>query len=415
MDAWRGSWILLILAVCLGALAVRAAIDPATPLAEITPRRPSEAGSGLPQVRVLIGSSARPGVRLRIEGPYRVLARDDWRVVAQGKRLGETEVKATDDGLQIGELKFQESRLKVEVSKHGSLWVDRGRYRGSLMLVRRDGGHVAVINHVDLEPYVASVVNGEMPEAFPVAARQAQAIAARSYVLYQIKARGAARDFDVFDNARSQVYQGMERMDRQGKHWAVETANSRRVAEETQGTVLLYQGRLFCPYYGAVCGGHTGRGSDQFSDAAPPLVGVACEGCRDAPRYRWQVETLTEPALARLTEYLDRTGRSVGRIEQVSVVAPAAGRLGEVTVVGERGQITLSSATFRQEVAGSGELPSPYYVLSWRPPRVIYEGRGWGHCVGLCQWGARGMAQQGSDCAAILAHYYPGSTLGVTR
>lgn len=415
MDAWRGSWILLVLAVCLGVLAVRASVDPHAPLAELASSRSTAHESAGPQVRVLIGSTARPTVRLRIDGPYRVLAHDDWRVVAQGKRLGETEVTLTDEGLRIGELMFREPRLKIEVAEDGSLWVDRGRYRGTLMLARREDGRVAAINHVNLEPYVASVVNGEMPEAFPAAARQALAIAARTYVLYQVKARGTARDYDVFDSARSQVYQGLERMDEKGQRWAVETAGSRRVAEDTRGIVLLYQQRLFCPYYGAVCGGHTGRGTDQFSDAAPPLVGVPCEGCRDAPRYRWRIEAATEPASNRLTGYLERTGQGVGRIEQMVATGSADGRLGEVTVIGDQGQRTISTDTFRQEVAGAGELPSPYYALSWRPPRVVYEGRGWGHCVGLCQWGARGMAQQGSDCEAILAHYYPGSTLGATR
>lgn len=421
MDAWRRAWIRIVLAVCLGGLAVRASIPSSGILVELPDGSLPTLGGNvappgtIPQVRVLLGSAARPVWKLRIDGPYRILAPDGWRVVGQGQRLGETELSATDDGLRIGELKLRQRRLKIEVATSGSLWVNQRRYRGQLWLVRQEDGRISAINNVDVEPYVASVVNGELPAEFPPAARQALAIAARTYVLYQMKARGAARDFDVYDNTRSQVYQGVEMIDAQGRRLAVETADSRRVAEDTRGVVLLYQGRLFCPYYGAVCGGHTGRGSDQFRDAAPPLVGVPCDGCSDAPRYRWQVETASEPMVARLSAYLDRTGRTVGAIQSMAATEPADGRLGEVTVTGDRGSAVISTATLREEGVGPRELPSPYFALRWRPPRVTIQGRGWGHCVGLCQWGARGKAQAGSDCAAILMHYYPGATLSVAK
>ena len=420
MDAWRRSWILLVLAVCFSAAAIRASIQNSTPLVELphgglpVGTKGSEPNT-IPQVRVLLGSAARPNWTLKIDGQYRILAPDGWRVVGQGMRLGATEVSATDDGLRIGERTFPEGRLKIEVAESGTLWVNQRRYRGQLSLVRQEDRRVSAINSVDVEPYVASVINGEMPADFPPAARQALAIAVRTYVLYQMKARGAARDFDVYDNTRSQVYQGIEMTDAAGRRLAVETAESRRVAADTRGIVLVYQGKVFCPYYGAVCGGHTGRGSDQFRDAAPPLVGVPCGGCNDAPRFRWQVETASEPVLQRLAAYLARTGQEVGTVESISADDPADGRLGQVTIVGERGKVKVSSAVFREEAVGSRELPSAYYSLNWRPPQLTIQGRGWGHCVGLCQWGARGKALTGSDCAAILGHYYPGSTLAVTQ
>jgi stage II sporulation protein D len=419
MDAWRGSWILLVLAVCLSGLAIRASLRPAVPLAELPGERSDDhalpAAGTIPQVRVLLGSAGRPSWTIQIDGKYRIVAPDGWRVVGQGDRLGATEASAASDGLRIGQRTFSEQRLKIEIAESGSLWVDKRRYRGDLLLVRREERAVAAVNCLDLEPYVASVINGEMPGDFPHAARQALAIAARSYALYQIKARGGARDFDLYDNTRSQVYQGMETIDAQGRRLAVETEGSRRVADETRGIVLLYQGKLFCPYYGAVCGGHTGRGTDQFADAAPPLVGVPCDGCAEGPRYRWKVEIDSMPVANQLATHLTRTGRAVGAIESVSTREPVPGRLGQVSVRGDRGSTVISTAAFRDEAVGVRELPSPFFTLSWQPPKLTMDGRGWGHCVGMCQWGARGKALAGSDCAAILGHYYPGSALGVVR
>ncbi|MEX0939357.1 MAG: SpoIID/LytB domain-containing protein [Pirellulales bacterium] len=369
--------------------------------------------SGLPSVRVLLGDVSRERFSLRIDGPYRVLGEDQWSIVAQGHKLGETSVEAEPEGIRIGERDFPAPRLSIEVQRDGDLWVDDRRYRGSLQLIRRDDGPLSVVNVVPVEDYVASVLPSEMPADFPLAAQQAQAIVARSFVLYQMKTTGENRDYDVFDSQRSQAYGGMQYVADSGRALAVESAASRRVIDQTRGMVLVYGDRLFCTYYAAVCGDHTLRGSDVFGDAAPPLVGVACVDCSDAPRYRWRQELLREQFEPKLRDYLVRIGEDVGQIRSIHSAVDDPARLPQVIVRGNQAEAQVSSVNFRLYVLGAADAASARYELKLDGDRLDVHGRGWGHSVGLCQWGARGRAERGHDCHQILGHYYPGSELRV--
>src|SRR5258708_36314358 len=118
-----------------------------------------------------------------------------------------------------------------------------------------------------------------MPAAFPEEARKAQAIVARTYALYQKQVADGGSIADLFASTRSQKYLGYQYREG-GKLLAGESESSRRIAAATRGQVCHYQGKIFCTYYCAVCGGSTVRGTEVFSDAAPPLVTVNCDFCR---------------------------------------------------------------------------------------------------------------------------------------
>ncbi|REJ68389.1 MAG: SpoIID/LytB domain-containing protein [Planctomycetota bacterium] len=374
-----------------------------------------DARSAWPAVRVLLGSTARPQHRLEIRGPYRLRVRGDWRVLAQGERLDAATATVDDDGIRLGEDRFPHRELQIDVLESGALWLGGHRYHGDLQLLADGDGQLRAINLVDIESYVASVVNGELPADFPEAARQAQAIAARTYALYHMKSRRESQAFDLYDNTRSQVYGGIEYVADDGRRLAVETSSSRAIAEQTEGMVLVYDGRVINSYYSAVCGGHTAAGLSIFADAAPPLVGVACEGCRDAPRYRWAVELPRADVHARLTAYLDGIGQHLGEIRSVEALDAHDGRLPEVKIEGAKASHRISTAVLRRHVLRTRDLPSAFFSLREQGELVHCEGRGWGHGVGMCQWGARGMAAEGATCPEILDHYYPGCQVRVVR
>lgn len=369
----------------------------------------------LPPVRVLLGSKKRNSHQLRIDGPYRVRVLGDWRVLAQGDRLEACQASVSDNTLRIGNKPFQHPGLQLDVLETGTLWVNGHRYHGSLRLVSDGENQLRAIGLVDLESYVASVVNGEMPGDFPLAARRAQAIAARTYAIYHIKSGGRGQDFDLYDNTRSQTYGGIETIDSEGRRLAVETPSSRQIAVDTAGVALLFNGRVINSYYSAVCGGHTANGTVIFSDAAPPLIGVACEGCTDAPRYRWAIDMPRDDMRARLSAYLDRIGRHLGEIKTVEATDAVDGQLPQVHIVGAQAEHRLSTATLRRHVLKTSDLPSAFFSVTEQDGLIRCQGRGWGHGVGLCQWGARGLAQQGRNCVEILSHYYPGCQLRVVR
>src|SRR4029077_15905930 len=127
--------------------------------------------------------------------------------------------------------------------------------------------------------YTASVVDGEMPAAFPDEARKAQAIVARTYALYQKRVAARGSIADLFASTRSQKYLGYQYREG-GKLLAGESESSRKIAAATRGQVCHYHGKIFCTSYCAVCGGNTVRGTEVFSDAGAPLVSVKCDFCR---------------------------------------------------------------------------------------------------------------------------------------
>lgn len=370
--------------------------------------------SSVPNVRVLLRGD-EGGSSIRVSGPYRVVPPEDWRILAQGESLETSDVKATADGIQIGGRAFPLQEVVVEPIESGSLWHNDQRYRGKLLLSRRDNDRVNAINVVSLEDYLASVINGEMPETFPPAARQAQIIAARTYTLYQMKTFGLGRDYDVFSSTRSQMYRGVEYLDQQGQAMLAETAASRKLANDTQGVVLLYQDRIFCSYYSAVCGGHSLDGRSVFRDATPPLLGVACEDCSDAVNYRWEKFVDRTKFQKNVADYLRAQGEDLGHLKSVEVEEPILGSMSEVTISGEQGSLEISTDTLRRAVLADASLPSAMFSIEVEANQIRIQGRGWGHGVGMCQWGARHQAELGHSAAEILQHYYPNTTLGWVR
>ena len=425
----RSIGLALAAALCMGGLALRWSVPRAAdspngpPLAELaaTPlasaaHSPDPADT-IPLIRVRLkgtGTTQSAPRTLRIDGPYLVTELDGWRVQAQGGKLPAAELGGDDAGLMIGNQRFATRRLQIKVILDGTLWIDGHRYRGDLRLLAEPEGGLALVNVLDLEAYLASVLPSEMPNAFPAAARQAQAIAARTYALVQIKNSRAGRDFDLDDSTASQRYLGMEYIDAQGRRLAVESDSSRNIIDRTRHMVLLYGGRLFCTYYSAVCGGHTTSGPAVFGNAAPPLVGVPCEHCQAGPHYRWDVAATAAEVQAKIDAHLAGSGRRLGTLQAIRVDDPGGGMPPEVELVGSEGEYRFPAAEFRRRI--STAWPSGLLLTAkLQGDQVLIAGRGWGHGMGLCQHGARALAAEGRTSSEILEFYYPGSQLAKVR
>jgi stage II sporulation protein D len=168
------------------------------------------------------------------------------------------------------------------------LAVDGKAYRGELTVERGDGG-LSVVNTVPLERYVRSVVPSELPQGWQTQAYRAQAVAARSYAVAGIR---PDRPFDLYADARSQVYGGI----------ASETAATNTAAAETAGETLAYEGRVIAALYDSSSGGRTAAVQDAFPGTSPEpyLVSVADPFDSISPYHRWQLALTGEQLRARL-------------------------------------------------------------------------------------------------------------------
>ena len=331
-------------------------------------------------------------------------------------------------------------------------------FRGRVQ-VRLNGRQVQAINHLPLETYLMSVVGSEMPASWPQAALQAQAVAARTYALAR---RRPAEPFDVKATVASQVYRGV----------AGETASTREAVASTRGQVLLYNNApIEAVFHSSSSSGRTESSGELWNQQLPYLVSVP-DFDQTSPVRRWRVRF--EPAdLQRLfpeTGGVQRievlTLSNSGRIRRARIVGPFGAQL--LTGAQLRERLGLRSTLVQLEWIGSPSQPTPAAAspkppetatlaaarlaspatrepeplpdsasgawgsppaalpplpaaasrpalesssLDRTPAALVVEGLGFGHGVGMSQWGAYGMALQGKTYGEILFHYYRGVTL----
>lgn len=388
-----------------------ASAAPAAELPVLDIQDAASAASPAP-VRVCITSAPVESLSIMVRRGCRIRPVESETVLDRPDRLDAAKVTATGIGVRIGAREYPVSRIEIVPDNPPDLRVGDRWYRGTLRLFRRSGGKLIAVNVLPLEEYVASVVDSEMPASFPPASRQAQAIIARTYALYQMTSKPVHPHFDLYADVRSQKYLGYQYLDAEGRKLAGETAAGRRAAAETAGIVCTHRGKLFCTYYSAVCGGRTVRGDLVFSDAAPVLASVQCDWCRDADRYRWSNRLSGGDVDSSLRDLLPVAWRGIATVREGGGTAADGSKL-FVLSDGAR-TVEVSAAELRRRLP-AGILHSPHFTMRKEGGWFVFEGQGHGHGVGLCQWGARGQAQAGRNCLEILRHYYPGVELVALR
>ncbi|HUB06997.1 MAG TPA: SpoIID/LytB domain-containing protein [Myxococcales bacterium] len=278
----------------------------------------------------------------------------------------------------------------------GPLRVGSSELRGSLE-VRCQGRRWLAINVLPLEEYLVAVLGGEMPPTFPAQALEAQAVAARSYALHRkVEAMQQGLLYHLDSTVLSQVYGGMARED----------GRTRAAVEATRGEVLAYGMLPVEAYFHASCGGRTETGAAALGRDEPYLVSVSCPGARRSPYAHWTVR-VTPAELGRLARPLVGSGEVTG----LRVVSrTATGRARTLQLSTTEGLRTVAATQLRAAL-GYVRLPSLWFDVHGTDGVLVFEGQGAGHGAGLCQWGARVLAEEGQGYREILAHYYPGTEL----
>lgn len=279
-------------------------------------------------------------------------------------------------------------------------------YRGRLRVTAGPSGW-EVINVVDLEQYVAGVIGWEMIAGWPLEALKAQAVATRTYAVFEMEAaRGNGRAWDLDDTTAYQVYGGVGPAD-QPRQWR-ETPNVLAAREATSGKIMTYQGKGFRAFFHSTSGGHTisppeGLGIDSV---IPPLAGVDLgEFGKDSPKHRWRMSLAAGEVKARLIE-AGIAPADIIRIEAADT-APS-GHAVTLKLFDRNGKHRLVSAISVRRALG---LFSTNFSAEKLAEEWVFEGRGYGHGCGMCQWSARGMAAAGWKGERILETMYPGSEL----
>lgn len=348
---------------------------------------PAFAQSGLAfgTVRVLL--AVEPVVTVTASGPHSGYVDGDRRFsapVALAWPVAQVDGRLFVDGVPLG----RSLSLRMD---NGLLEFDGRRYRGALRLEATTDG-IEVVNVLDVESYLRGVVPAEMAAVWPLEALKAQAVAARSYTLTSLDP--SAR-YDLCATDHCQVYRGV----------AAEHARTDAAIEATAGVVVTYEGTAARTYYHADSGGVLASSAEVWGAWTPYLL-ARSDTPVDTPHRAWQVR-LDGVAVGR---ELSAAGHDVGAVSSIRVVSLSeSGRVRELEVVGERGHRLLSGALLTQQARGWGLKSMIFRVQGG----MLVNGDGWGHGVGMSQYGARALANAGFDYGQILAFYYPNT--GLTR
>ncbi len=318
-------------------------------------------------------------------------------------------------------VRWDQPSLSIATARGGLVTVGNNRYPGTLAIVASEGGGTFdVVNHVGMETYLPGVLERELYASWHPTAFRAQAIAARSYALWECTL-SPHRAYDLEATEASQVYGG-----------AATSAKAIAAVQDTRGMVIAYRDRVVPAFYSAA---HGPRG--QSAEAAfpnrvepiPPLAGIQT-GTWDAAssRYKWGPFSRETATLSRRIAAWGRANRhavaSLGTLTAISIPQTSStGRPASFKLTDSTGRsYEMAPESFRfacnydteglPKLAADHKLYSSDVTVTVTGSRVQFtNGQGFGHGVGLSQWGAQAMALAGHHYPAILAFYYPGSRI----
>ena len=255
-----------------------------------------------------------------------------------------------------------------------------------------------VINTLDIESYLDGLVNTEFNSKWNVESVKAQVVVARTYALYQAEqARKSKRHYDLDSSTDDQVYDGFIKED----------FVSSRAVDQTRGLVLKYKNKLFSTYYHSTCGGMTELPEIVWGSKHPVYSKrITCSFCQSSPKYKWSISIQAEDILKKLTLTIDPK-----TLHLALTTHPASGRVVMVTVMKGSAILKKISGVEFRKLIGPTILPSTRFDLIQNGTTFQLMGGGFGHGVGLCQFGAKTLGESGKTFSDILKIYYPQATL----
>ncbi len=268
------------------------------------------------------------------------------------------------------------------------------KYAGNASVIKTQKG-LMLINIIDIETYLHGVLPNEVPTGWNLQALKAQAVVSRTYALYEVaNSRKSNKEFDLYSDTRSQVYNGIEN----------ETELTSLAIYSTIGEVLKYQGRIIQSFFHASSGGMTESSREVFNDDKPYLTPVPSPYSTYYKENKWDIAI----TLKKLEEELKLTNSII----KISVpVRTISKRIKTIEIDDQlSNKIRISGQDFRN-IVGPQSMKSTRANIHISNDFVLISGVGYGHGVGMGQWDAFGMASQGYQYKDIVTYFYHGTSV----
>jgi len=264
-----------------------------------------------------------------------------------------------------------------------------------------------VVESMNLETYLYGVLAGEMSPKFDIEALKSQSIAARTFVMYKKdnpSASGHKTSIVCTDYTHCQEYKSYEELkDTKGIDWINNYYDKiKQAVDETKGQILTYNNKPILPLYFSTSSGKTENSEEVFSTKHSYLQSVNSPYDHESPKYTSQVIISKLKFINIITSNYSGTNLTLNNLEkQVSIISNNTGGSVDKIKIGDK-QITGTN------MRSLFNLNSANFEIKFDEDNIIFNVKGYGHGVGMSQWGAEGMAQEGFSCYDILKHYYTG-------
>ena len=368
----------------------------------------------VPVIRVLITPRPIERASVTTTGAYGVLV-DDTIISRSDAPLGETLVTRSGGNWSFGLLSGQGRQIVLEPVDEVRSHLGATSYRGSIHFLPVGEKKFIVVNYLDLESYLAGVLPKELYSYWSSETYRALSVAARTFAMYHMLRSGSSQEYDLGSTQSAQVYGG----------YSAETQKSWQAVRFTHGQVLTFgqaeNERVFMTQYSASCGGRVNPAHviRNANDIEPLRGGQECDDCAGSSRYRWPPVQITKTDLHRALRESYKEASALEEIKELRVTGKTPfGRFVWVEARdGNNHSIRVRAEDIRLALLRSS-IPAARKLYSMNcqfrdlgNAIEFYDGRGFGHGVGLCQWGAQGKAAKGITGKEILRFYYPGARI----
>ena len=283
--------------------------------------------------------------------------------------------------------------LPVKIESGSNIAINGKYYRGHFLANKAKSG-VNIINVIDIEDYVKGVVPKEADVSWNIEALKTQSVISRTYALSTM-GKHAHEGFDLCDKTHCQVYGGL----------SGEADSANEAVAKTEGEVLTFNGEFAQTVFHSNSGGHTENPKYVWSWKEIPsyLRGVRDPHSKDLPHFTWENV---------LGEAFIRNKLKVGKILSIKTKGKTpAGSAIDIIIRHAKGTLTMNAAKFRLDIDPNKIKSVSHLEITKSGSNFIFKGNGWGHRVGLSQWGAKAMADKGMSYGRILSFYYPGTKI----
>ncbi len=347
------------------------------------------------KIRILVIRN-KPDIQVSCKSPFEVFD-DQGRSVFKGASLPGATVSAAAAGIQWWKEIVPGKFLLLRSVGNGVRVSNTGLFGDTILFYKNAKGSLDVINELDLDDYLKGVIPFEGNPQWSLESLKAQAVASRTFALTRMIERHD-EEYDVMAGVFSQVYAGKR----------IENERTNDAIEATKGLVLMYNGKLFPAYFHSTCGGATTAVDLVWPvKPHPALGGVECRFCEKSPHYKWETRILP----SEIKEKLAKHGMPVNEVLDI--------KTGKIDRTG-RAHIFIIKSTWWEKTVDADAFRvwfDPMKIKSNLITRIrlkedgafMFKGRGWGHGVGLCQYGMKYLGELGYGYQEILGYYYPGS------